>query len=252
MKYFLVCMDIEQKAGGKKYMKKKVIIFDGDDTLWKTQELYDEAKKKFKELMLSQGFDEDVLKMLDDIDAERVKILKFSKSRFLESMLITYAIFVGKYQKNWSTEIEREIRGYAQSVFKFPPVLYDDTIDVLKELSQKFTLVLFTNGDREIQEQKINSLGEEFSALFSKIYIAEIKTTEEYEKIISDLGVSAEDVWVVGNSVKSDINPALKLGLKAIWLQRKSWKYEEDKLFSDKVFIAYSLTDVKNLLLAEL
>mgnify|MGYP001773985889 CR=1 FL=1 len=241
----------EQKVGGKTNMEK-VIIFDGDDTLWKTQELYDNTKAQFKELMVSEGFNEDVVVILDNIDAERVKILKFSKSRFLESMLITYAILIGKYQKSWNIEIERKIRDYAQSVFKFPPILYDDTIDVLKELSQKFILVLFTSGDKEIQEEKINSLGKAFLSFFSKIYITEIKTEEEYKKIIDDLDVSKENIYVVGNSVKSDINPALKLGLKAILLQRKTWKYEEDKLFSDKVLIASSLTNVKNLILEEL
>jgi len=231
--------------------EKKAIIFDGDDTLWKTQELYDEAKEKFKELMKIE-FNEvgNIVELLDDIDAKRVDVLSFSKSRFLESMLITYAFLCGKYNKNWNVEVEKQIRNYAEEVFKLPPELYEDTIETLEALSKDFVLVLFTAGDYEVQKNKIKSLGDNFTSYFSEIYIFEMKTEWTYENIIKNLRIHSkvekENIWVVGNSIKSDINPAVNAGLKAIWIPRKSWKYEEDKLNSDKVSIAKSLSEVKN------
>ncbi|RKX67004.1 MAG: hypothetical protein DRP41_01395 [Thermodesulfobacteriota bacterium] len=229
--------------------KNKAIIFDGDDTLWKTQELYDDAKENFNRLMKSQGFNEDIVELLDEIDMQRVEILKFSKSRFLESMLITYVMLCGKYHKNWDIEVESKIRNIGESVFKFPPTLYEDTMETLRVLSEHFSLVLFTNGDRKIQKKKIDSLGKEFKSYFEKIYIAEIKNEEEYGKIFNELGFSIQNVWVIGNSIKSDINPALKLGLKAILIPRGTWKYEEETSISDKIAIVSSLTEAKKLIL---
>ena len=232
-----------------KRKKNKTIIFDGDDTLWKTQELYDSAKERFNELMKSQGFNEDVVELLDEIDMQRVEILKFSRSRFIESMLITYAILCGKYHKNWDIEIEAKIRNIGESVFKFPPTLYEDTIETLKVLSEHFFLVLFTNGDKEIQKKKVDSLGKEFKSYFEKIYIVKMKNEKEYEKILNELGVPIQNVWVIGNSIKSDINPALKLGLKTVLIPRGTWKYEEDVPVSNKIIVVSSLTEAKNLIL---
>jgi len=240
-------MGIEQKVGGK--MKNKVIIFDGDDTLWKTQELYNSAKQHFNELMKSQGFDENIIELLDKIDMQRVEILKFSQSRFLESMLITYAMLCGKYRKNWSTKIESKIRDYAQVIFQFPPVLYEDAMETLDILYKNFTLVLFTNGDIEIQRRKVESLGEKFARYFTKIYITEMKNKAEYRKIVDNFGVPPQNIWVIGNSVKSDINPAIQVGLNAILIPRGTWKYEEDNLISTEIFVVYSLTEAKNLIL---
>ena len=231
--------------------KNRVIIFDGDDTLWKTQELYNNAKEQFEKLMKAEGFNEDIIKILDEIDAQRVDILRFSKSRFLESMLITYAILCGRYKKNWNIEIEKKIRDYSQVVLKFPPELYEDTIKTLKILSKNFTLILFTNGDEHIQKRKIESLGKEFISYFSKIFITEKKNEKEYEKIIKDLVIKRENIWVIGNSVKSDINPAIKIGLRAILIPRKTWRYEEDQLIPNKVLFANSIIEAKNLIFEE-
>ena len=199
--------------------KKGVIIFDGDDTLWRTQELYDFAKAQFEKFIRKQGFfKHNIIQLLDELDAKRVEIAKFSKTRFFESMLITYAIFCGKYNKNWDISIESKIRQLGHSVFA-PAKLYDESIPILKMLYKYFSLILFTSGDEEIQKEKINSLGKKFKAFFSEVYIPKIKNEKELKKIIDDLNVPIKKVWVVGNSI--------------ILIPQGIWKYEESELYSD-------------------
>lgn len=223
------------------HITNDVIIFDGDDTLWKTQMLYDLSKAQFVKLMKTKGFSNDnIIELLDKIDAERVEIAKFSKTRFFESMLIIYAFLCGKQNKNWDIHSESKIRELGFSIFSTPK-LYDEAIPTLEKLSRHFDLILFTNGDEKIQRDKIDSFGEEFKSYFFKIYISEMKNEHEFRKIVDDLDISYEKVWVVGNSIKSDINPALKLGLKAILLPRGVWKYEESKLSPGDVSIVKSL-----------
>jgi len=227
----------------------KVIIFDGDDTLWRTQELYNRAKNRFIKLMEVEGFDtNNIIDLKDNIDAQRVEILKFSKTRFMESLLITYAFLCGKYNKNWNIKVESKIREIGLSVFR-PPKLYKDTIRTLKNLKKFFKLVLFTEGEKEIQIYKIQSLGSKFKSYFYKIYICEMKEEEKLLKILNDLCVPREKVWIVGNSVRSDINPALRLGLKAILINRKTWKYEDEKLLEGNVFIVNSVKEAAKIIL---
>lgn len=223
--------------------KDGAIIFDGDDTLWRTQELYDSAKAQFERLMRKEGISEDnIIELFDELDAKRVEIAKFSKTRFLESMLISYAIHCGKHNKTWDVGIESKIRELGFSVFA-PPVLYDDAIPTLEMLSEHFHLILFTNGDEAIQKEKIDSLGEKFKSYFFKIYVSEMKSVQEFTKIADELGIPRKKIWVVGNSVRSDINPSLKLGLNAILVLRRTWKYEECTILSDDVITVPSLRE---------
>lgn len=227
--------------------KNAVIIFDGDDTLWKTQELYDTAKIQFEKLMTAQCFPQDsIIELLDSIDAEHVKILRFSRIRFLESMLIIYAVLCGKYNKIWNIHIESKIRKVVFSIFSTPLELYDDTISILETLSKSFNLVLFTVSNKDSQKEKINSL-DKIKNYFLKIYISERKNDQEFKKIVDDLRISNEKVWVVGNSIKSDINPSLKVGLKTILIPRGAWKYEEAELLGDTT-IVNSLTEAASVI----
>jgi FMN phosphatase YigB (HAD superfamily) len=147
----------------------EIIILDGDDTLWKTQEQYDSAKTQFRNLLKTQGFPENnIIELLDEQDAKRVEIVKFSKTRFFESMLITYAFLCGKHNKKWDVSIESKIRKLGFSVFTSPK-LYDDTLPAIKMLSEHFNLILFTHGAEEIQKEKIDSLGKKFKSFFLKI-----------------------------------------------------------------------------------
>lgn len=229
--------------------KKGVIIFDGDDTLWRTQELYDSAKAQFEKFMRMQGFFKDnIIQLLDELDAKRVEIARFSKTRFFESMLIAYAIFCGKYNKKWDISIESKIRQLGHSVFASVR-LYDESMPTLKMLYKYFSLILFTNGDEEIQREKIDSLGKKFKAFFSEVYIPEIKNEKEFKKIINDLNIPIKKVWVVGNSIKSDINPALRLGLKTILIPQGIWKYEESELYSDDVVVVNSLKEATEVIM---
>lgn len=231
-------------------MRKKTIILDGDDTLWHTQELYESAKNKFVKIVNFQELKEEEIKeLIDEIDAERVKILKFSKTRFIESLLITYAILCGKYNRKWELSVEEKIKEIGLSIFVFPPQLYEDSISSLQMLSKHFTLILFTNGDREIQEKKIDSLGKDFKSFFKKIYISEMKNEDEYIKIINDLNISPAQCWVIGNSIKSDINPAIKLGLKAVLIAQRGWKYEKEEILSYDIISVNSLTEATKVII---
>lgn len=227
--------------------EKPVIILDGDDTLWKTQQLYDQAKMSFREIMRKQGFP-DPLDFFNTLDAERVSTAMFSKTRFFESMLITYAMFCERYKKKWDIELESEIRNLGFAIFKFPPELYEDTYLVLRRLRNRGTLILFTNGDEEIQKSKIESLGKRFRSYFNKVRITAMKTEEEFKQILMEVNTPASKTWVVGNSVKSDINPAIKLGIKSILIPRGTWKYEESEFLPNNVMVASTLTEAAEII----
>jgi len=223
-----------------------LIIFDGDDTLWKTQELYDAAKRHFVTLLRAQGFFEpNIINILDEIDVRQVKSKGFVIDRFQDSMIKTYVFLCELEQRQSNQEINVAIKSICTPLLGSHQ-LYKDAINVLQSLSFHYSLVLATKGDILAQKEKINQLG--VHQFFKQIYILAQKTELEYSQIIDDQRIRKDNVWVVGNSVKSDINPALRLGLRAILISRGSWLYEEDLLLCGDVARVDSLTEAAHII----
>ena len=224
----------------------KTIIFDGDDTLWKTQELYENTKQIFiKILQKNKIEDENTIKISNEIDLARAKLLGYAKTRFIDSLLLTYTLLCGKHDKKWNIEIEKEIRGLEKILF-VKPELYEDAIETLEVLSKKFNLVLLTAGDKEIQSKKLDFFDDTFISYFSKIYIVPRKDDEIIKAIIQQLKISPSDVWSIGNSIKSDINPWIKIGANAILILRKGWAYEDEELLFSNTLKSSSLKAIVN------
>ncbi|MDD4363087.1 MAG: HAD family hydrolase, partial [Atribacterota bacterium] len=161
------------------------IIFDLDDTLIKTSDLYHQARKKLFSLISEMGFPmEDVVNKLDEIDIQHIKEKGFSKERYPLSLIKTYHYFCNLREINPRAEIEKKIIKIAGEVFEITPQLVDGSEKVLSYLKGKYKLILATLGDREVQQKKIENSGLE--NYFSAIYIMHFKNTEEYRGIIKD------------------------------------------------------------------
>lgn len=231
-----------------KYNKnQKAIVFDGDDTLWEMQSIYEKAKHQFYEKMQTLGFQKaEVIKKLEEIDYFNVQRLGFSKKRFPLSMKQTYEYFCQVYHFPEETEQKKAFQQIGTSVFKESPRVFDSTEQVLQSLSGKYLLILATKGDKNLQKQKLQVTN--LKLFFDKIYFLEEKTDQEYRMIIEENKLDPSNVWIVGNSIRSDINPALKLGIKCFWMPTPTWNYEEAPLKSGWVKCLSTIKELPNAL----
>lgn len=227
--------------------RRILVVFDGDDTLWRTQEIYDAVKARFVDLVARHHLRaSDALSILGRIDSEAVQMRGFTVDRFVGSMVQTYRSLAAEIRRQPMGSIENQIRELAQPLLGDYD-LYPDTVEVLERLSPRFELVLATKGQRSLQEQKVRRLG--IGAFFSRIYFIERKTDNEYRQILASHQMPASRAWAIGNSVRSDINPALKVGMHAIWIRRRTWSYEEEALDSNDVAAVDSLREAADVLL---
>ncbi len=204
---------------------KLTVLLDGDDTLWRTQEIYDGIKENFAGLLYDTGIKEiNLISRLDELDAQRVAIKGFTSDRFIESMLIIYAQFSKLYSLEWNVQVEKKIIGFDETL-KYMPPLYEDTIQALENLKKHARLFLFSIGDQETQLSKIKKLG--LAHFFEKTHIVKTKNKDVLEIFITKLGVNTKHVWMVGNSIRSDVVPALSIGLNSILVDRGNWKYDQ-------------------------
>jgi putative hydrolase of the HAD superfamily len=227
---------------------RPLVVFDGDDTLWRTQELYDTIKVRFVDLIADKGLQASTaLSLLHDIDSSAVSAQGFTVARFVDSMIRTYHSLAASSGRRAEAQTEQAIRDLASPLLG-DYELFPDAIAVLKLLAPHYKLVLATKGQRDLQLQKIRRLG--LRELFDELYIIDRKTETEYGRILRLHQTPASRAWAVGNSVRSDINPALHLGMHAIWVRRRTWLYEDAVPVNDDVTAVDSLSEAADVLLA--
>lgn len=106
-----------------------------------------------------------------------------------------------------------------------PVKLLPGTLSVFKNLSERYKLVVATKGDLLDQERKLQKSG--LTKYLHHIEIMSEKNTRGYKTLMQRLGVMPQEFLMVGNSLKSDIMPVVKLGARAVWIPYSlTWQHE--------------------------
>jgi len=225
------------------------LFLDGDDTLWDSQGLYDQVKAGFERIVQKEGLDSEIaVQLLDEIDSAKVPRMGYSLERFRSSLSEAYLALCVRAGRTPNPRTTGQLRRLLERIFKRKPPVLPGARGALTRLRRRFRLLLVTKGEVRRQTQLVSDLGLE--KYFDRVVIVDGTHAKDYSGVISDLGVGPSDVWVIGNSPRSDINPALKLGLKCIWFAGRSWLFEEEAV-SATVPVARSWKDVEELLAEE-
>ncbi|MFZ5647324.1 MAG: HAD family hydrolase [Bacillota bacterium] len=225
------------------------IIFDFDDTLVETTIFFEISRGRFARYMADLNFPTDeVLATLDRMDIDNVRRCGgFLKECFPNAMVRTYSHFCQINNIDPDPGICKKVEGIGWWVFDQKPIPVRGAREVLEELYGEFDLFLATKGDPSVQWKRIEESG--FKKFFKKIYVLKDKTGKEYEDMARSNNLSGQHSWVVGNSIKSDINPGIMAGLNCIYIPNKyTWQFEMEDPAGDHVTLE-SLGEVPGFLL---
>jgi len=148
-------------------------------------------------------------------------------------------------------DVASRVRAAAGSVFDQDPAVKPGARRMLRDLRrQGYRLALLTKGDRGVQEKRVASSG--IRDLFDVIHIVPDKTPAAIRAVMDELGTEPESTWMVGNSIRSDVMPALAAGLKAIWIDAHVWEHERagGEVVDERVYVADTLEDILRVLAA--
>jgi putative hydrolase of the HAD superfamily len=222
------------------------VIFDGDDTLWSTEELYDDARSRARAIVAGAGMDGALWEELERrIDVDNVRCLGYSMQRFPTSCVEAYGELCRRNDLVPDPIVSANVREAARSVFERSPALLPGAHETLSQLQTLgVRLALLTKGDPVVQCRRVEQSG--LSHFFDVIEIVSEKSAEAILKTVASLGVERSDAWVVGNSIRSDILPALEAGLRAIWIDSHVWEHERthDHLVEDDVIRASQVSEI--------
>lgn len=226
------------------------VVFDGDDTLWSTEQLYDDARTRARDIVGEGGLDglewEDLERGLD---VQNVATLGFSVDRFPSSCVEAYEDLCRRTGVNNDPSISMRVREAARSVFELEPPLLPGALEALISLrNQGIRLALLTKGPPDVQFRRIESSG--LKSYFDLIRVVTEKTPDVIREVLASLEVSVDSSWMVGNSVRSDILPAIEVGMRAIWVKSHVWEYERalDHMINDRVASAADLCNIAELI----
>lgn len=231
-------------------MTEPIIVFDGDDTLWFVEHLYDDARKAARSVVVDAGVDGAAWEELQrKIDLENVLTMGVDPERFPLSCAQAYNSLAGAEGEFVDDTAVGRIRDAAEQVFHKSALANEHALPVLEDLRADFRLALLTKGALAVQTKRIEDAG--LSDAFERIVIVTDKRSAEFRGLLAELKGDPRSSWSVGNSVASDINPALELGMSAIWIDAHVWEHERRELHTlPGALVAPSLAEVPALVRA--
>ncbi|MEH6402538.1 MAG: HAD family hydrolase [Sneathiella sp.] len=203
-------------------MPLSTIAFDADDTLWENEHIFHLTEQRFHDL-LKDHVDITILSNnLLEMEKKNLSYYGYGIKGFTLSMIETAITVTGGQVP--STVIQ-EILNAGREMHDHPATPLPHVKDVLKGLSSSYRIILITKGDLFDQERKLAQSG--LGHLFDSIEIVSEKTKMTYSRIFEQYGDGAQRSMMVGNSLKSDINPALEAGSWGVYIPYDlTWAHE--------------------------
>ena len=206
------------------------LIIDADDTLWENEVYYQQCVDAFATLVTGLGFDaQQILQILDQVEAERVLTTGYGPYAFIDNMIETYQRICAQAGQPVDTDVPAQIRHFGQIVVKSPVHLLPGVAETLPQLGRRFRLILLTKGDHDVQTDKLTRSG--LAHLFDGVHVVHEKDESVFRELLETYNLQPHQTWMIGNSPKSDINPALAVGIGAVHIPHTTtWVLEQEPL----------------------
>lgn len=209
----------------------ELIGFDGDDTLWHSEDYYQAAHAEFERIVARYIDLENarVHERLLEVEQGNIQLFGYGAKGMTLSMV--EAAIALTHERISATDIHRIVR-IGKEVLAHPVELLPGICDAVGDIAARYPVVLITKGDLFHQESKIAACG--LAEQFPRIEIVSEKDEAAYARVLRECGVAPEHFVMVGNSLRSDIAPVLALGGWGVHVPyHLTWAHEMDANVAD-------------------
>ena len=222
-------------------------IFDADDTLWESALFFEQAEASFLELAGRIGHSlEEVGQLVRSRDLARLSVTGYGAVPYLDTLYHVLAELSGP---DVPASVTAEMDAISDALLGHPVRLFPDVLPLLQLLRESsFSMVICTMGQPEHQHSKFDRSG--LSAYFEECVVVPLKTGEILSSIAEDRAIPLSRAVMIGNSPRSDINPALDAGLHAVHIRRdRTWAAEHQQFLDPaRVHSVEALAEIPPLL----
>ncbi len=207
--------------------ERQFLIFDADDTLWENNIYFEAAFDEFCEFLAHSSMaPAEVRAVLDEIEVVNSQIHGYGSRNFARNLEACYRHLA---ERAISETDLKAVMAFAHGILERPIELLEGVEETIAELAGRHVLTIFTKGDPEEQQLKIERSG--LGRYFEHSAIVKEKNEPAYRKLTEERGFIAQETWMIGNSPKSDIWPALKAELNAVYVPHaRTWSLERSEL----------------------
>ncbi|HEY3990284.1 MAG TPA: HAD family hydrolase [Acidobacteriaceae bacterium] len=206
---------------------RQTLLVDADDTLWENNVYFERAIAAFiSYLDHHQHAPAEVRQVLNRCEHTTIKAHGYGMASFERSLLDCYEQLTDAPP---SDEQRTRIASFASSIANQAIELLPGVAETLPRLAERHLLILVTKGNAREQQQKLDRSG--IHMHFAAVEIPPEKHPDAYREIMTRHALTPATTWMIGNSPRSDINPALAAGLHAVYLHHpNTWVLEHDSL----------------------
>ena len=203
-------------------MPIRLICLDADDTLWHNMRFFNATEDALVAMLRPFAEAHVARDMLNACEARNLKLYGYGAKGFTLSMIETAVELAGE---SLSRDLVAAILKAGQDLLAHPVELFDGVEETLEALSERGRLVLVTKGDLLHQEAKLAASG--LGDRFSGIEIVSDKKPETFRRLFQTYGVAPHEAVMAGDSMRSDVLPALEAGAWAAYIpQEGAWIHE--------------------------
>ena len=210
-----------------KLQERQHLIIDADDTLWENNIYFERAFDQFSDFLAHSSMSpSEVRAVLDKIETVNNKIHGYGTANFTKNLTECYHKLV---ERDVGQRDLPMILSFTEQILHHPIELIPGVEETVEYLSLRHDLTLFTKGNPEEQKLKLDLSG--LAIYFGHTAIVKEKDAASYSTLIRDRQLVRERSWMIGNSPKSDVNPALEAGINAVFVPHEhTWRLEHEEV----------------------
>jgi putative hydrolase of the HAD superfamily len=203
------------------------LIVDADDTLWENNIYFERAFEEFCDFLGHSSLTaREVRTVLDEIEQANIEIHGYGSLNFGRNLRQCYQRLV---EREVREDDLKTVMGFAERILECPMEVIAGVPETLEYLSLRHDLTLFTKGHPEEQKLKVGRSG--LGVFFRHTAIVKEKNPAAYGKLVEERSMNPGRTWMIGNSPKSDVNPALEAGLNAVFVPHAhTWVLEKEEI----------------------
>lgn len=205
----------------------QTLLIDADDTLWENNIYFERAIANFISFLNHHEYSpEQVREVLNQVERESIVSHGYGLHSFAHSLVDT---FERLSVEPLTPALHETISGFAHTIAEHPVEILPGVPETLQYLADRHHLILMTKGAIAEQTGKVERSG--LKEYFSAVEIVAEKDVPTYRGVVAKYGLPEDSTWMIGNSPKSDINPALAAGLNAVFVPHGcTWILEHEEV----------------------
>ena len=208
-------------------MSRLNLLIDADDTLWENNIWFERAFDEFCSFLDHSTLSPpEVRAILDEIEIANIQVHGYGSLNFARNLRQCYARLT---ERAIGEDDLRTVSAFAERILEAPTEVIEGVEETLAHLAGRHSLTLFTKGQAEEQKLKLDRSG--LGVWFGHTAIVREKDAASYLNLVRERRLEPADTWMIGNSPKSDINPALAAGLNAVFVPHaRTWSLEHEEI----------------------